>query len=238
MSGPVPPPLVLAVDTATPQVGVALAGPDGPLAALQVVEGRRHGEVLAPAVEEVCRLAGVTLRDVGLFAVDVGPGLFTGLRVGLATVAALAHGLGRPALGVTSTELLTAAHPAAADTAAGRPVAAVVDIRRGDVAWSLTLPGRPPAAPVVATPDELAAALRDGPAGVLAVGDGARRYAAVLHAAGTEVAGAAWAHPSAVVLADLAVGRAGQAGDAGALAPVYLRDADVRIGWQQAPARG
>jgi tRNA threonylcarbamoyladenosine biosynthesis protein TsaB len=207
--------LVLAVDTATPQVSVAVAGPDGPLASVAMIEGRRHGEVLAPAIETVCRLAGVSLSEIDLFAVDVGPGLFTGLRVGLATAGALAHGLGRPALGVTSTEVLAAAHRHAA-----RPVAAV------------------------ATPAELAAALAEAGSrvlsgAILAVGDGARRYAPELAGlTGVEVAGSGDAHPSAAVLAVVALGRAGDAGPAAALAPRYLREADVRIGWEQVPFRG
>lgn len=226
--------LVLAIDTATAQVGVALAGPDGPIASLQVHEGRRHGEVLAPAIDHLCRLAGVELADVACVAVDVGPGLFTGLRVGLATAAALADALGRPALGVTSTDVLAAAH---AD--AGRPVAAVVDIRRGQVAWALHRPGptglvevRPPA---VADPADLAGELA-GEAGVLVVGDGALRHAHAL--AGLHLAGPVTARPSAAVLAAVAAGRLGRAGDPRDLSPLYLRDADVRIGWAQAPARG
>lgn len=225
--------IVLAVDTATPQVSVAIAGPDGPLASLTVAEGRRHGEVLAPAISHVCGLAGVTLGDVGLFAADVGPGLFTGLRVGLATVAALSHGLAAPAVGVTSTEVLAAAHADAA-----RPVAAVVDIRRGEVAWSLWRGAEQLTPPAVATPEELVAALAGGEVGVLAVGDGARRHADALAAVGVDVGGPVHAYPSAAVLAEVARARASGAGDASALAPVYLRDADVRIGWEQAPARG
>ena len=226
--------IVLALDTATPQVSVAVAGPDGPLASLQVREGRRHGEVLAPAIDTVCRLAGIALGDVGLIAADVGPGLFTGLRVGLATAQALSSALGVPALGVTSTDTLAAAHAGAA-----RPVAAVVDIRRGEVAWALYEPSAGTMTEIRplerAAPGELGRVLAqvDGP--VLAVGDGAWRHAAAL--AGIDVGGPLDAHPSAAVLAQLAAERAGDP-DPRPLSPVYLRDADVRIGWAQVPARG
>jgi tRNA threonylcarbamoyladenosine biosynthesis protein TsaB len=222
--------IVLALDTATPQVGVAVAGPDGPLASLHLIEGRRHGEVLAPAVETVCRLAGVGLPDVGLIAVDVGPGLFTGLRVGISTAAALGHALGRRVCGVMSTDILAAPH-----TDARRPVAAVVDIRRGEVAWALYAGGAVLRPAQVATPAALAADLGSVEGPVLAVGDGARRYAADLP--GVEVAGATHAHPSAVELAAIAAARADEAVDASSLVPRYLREADVRIGWEQA-ARG
>lgn len=228
--------IVLAIDTATPQVGVAIAGADGPMASLSIAEGRRHGEVLAPAIQSVCANAGVALADVDLVAVDIGPGLFTGLRVGLSTARALASALDRPALGVTSTEILALAHAGCA-----RPVAAVVDIRRGEVAWALyrPVPGGmvEVVAPATASPAQLAEALSAPEAsGALAVGDGARRYAAQL--LGVEVAGALAAYPSAAVLAELAVARPDAAATAGDLAPRYLRDADVRIGWDQVPAGG
>lgn len=226
--------IVLAVDTATPQVGVALAGPDGPLASLQVRDARRHGELLAPAVQAVCGMAGITLSEVGLVAADIGPGLFTGLRVGLSTAKALASALGIPALGCTSTEILAAAH-----IDAGRTVAAVVDIRRGEVAWALYEPSpggmvevQPPAR---AVPDELAAHLAGIGPDVLAVGDGALRYAAALGP--VTLGGPLSAHPSAEVLAHLAAGRVGDGAPGEALTPRYLRDADVRIGWQQAAPR-
>ncbi|MGH9094232.1 MAG: tRNA (adenosine(37)-N6)-threonylcarbamoyltransferase complex dimerization subunit type 1 TsaB [Acidimicrobiales bacterium] len=124
--------IVLAIDTATPQVGVALRGDDGPIGSFHASQGRRHGEVLAPAIQELCCHTGVALADVGLVAVDVGPGLFTGLRVGLATAKALAAALSLPALGITSPEVLARPH-----RRAGAAVAAVVDVRRGEVAWAL-----------------------------------------------------------------------------------------------------
>ncbi len=227
--------IVLALDTATPQVGVALAGPEGPLASLHVRDARRHGELLAPSVEAVCRMAGIDLHEVGLIAADVGPGLFTGLRVGLSTAKALASALEVPALGCTSTEILAAAH-----AGADRPVAAVVDIRRGEVAWACYEPSATGMIEVRAleraVPAALAAALAEMGDGVLAVGDGAQRYAGELGKAA--LGGALAAHPSAAVLAGMAAARAGQAGPAAALSPCYLRDADVRIGWQQAAGRG
>jgi tRNA threonylcarbamoyladenosine biosynthesis protein TsaB len=231
--------ITLAIDTATPQVGVALRNDEGPMVAVHITDGRRHGEVLAPAIEAACRMAGVALGDVGLIAADVGPGLFTGLRVGLATAQALASALGVPAFGATSTEVL-----AAAQADAGRPVAAVVDIRRGEVAWALYEPVagamvevRPPER---ALPAELGQVLAGLGGSVLAVGDGALRYAAELGK--VAIGGVLAGHPSAAVLAELAAARAGEAGRpavaTGALTPRYLRDADVRIGWAQADARG
>lgn len=85
--------LILAIETATESVGVALGGRDGVLASVTIARGRRHGETLAPAIQFACRHAGVELPDLDAVAVDIGPGLFTGMRVGIATAKALAMAL-------------------------------------------------------------------------------------------------------------------------------------------------
>ena len=103
------------------------------------VGGREHAERLAPAIEEVCAGAGCALDDVTVIAVDVGPGLFTGLRVGVATAKALGHGLGRPVFPVSSLDILAASPSPPTPTPRGTTplppgaVAAVVDARRGEV---------------------------------------------------------------------------------------------------------
>jgi tRNA threonylcarbamoyladenosine biosynthesis protein TsaB len=230
--------MLLAIDTVTPRVSVSLWSDDGPVASSRAMEGRRHGEILAPAVRAVVEGSGLTMADLTAVAVDVGPGLFTGLRVGLATAKALAAALRLPAVGLTSLEVL--AHPHRRQPAF---VAAVVDARRSEVFRALyrTVGGRLveviPAG--VVTPAALAGELAalDGP--VLAVGDGARRYADVLTEAVTagriEVGGPIDAHPDAEVLGEIAVARlvAGRHTDADGLRPCYLRPADVRIGWDQ-----
>ena len=83
--------LILGIETATEQVGVALGGHEGVIATFEVVRGRRHAEILTPAIEFVCRQAGIELEEIGCVAVDVGPGLFTGMRVGLSAAKALAR---------------------------------------------------------------------------------------------------------------------------------------------------
>jgi tRNA threonylcarbamoyladenosine biosynthesis protein TsaB len=237
--------MLLAIDTATPQVGVALWDDHGPVASTRATEGRRHGELLAPAIEAVLRVSGRTTADLTAIAVDVGPGLFTGLRVGLATGKALAAGLRLPAIGVTSLEVV--AHP---HRRQGALVAAVVDARRREVFRAVyrTDSGRllEVAAPAVCTPDALASELAALDADVLAVGDGARRYADVLTAAPTgagrgpnriEIGGPGDAHPDPQVLAEIAAARAAAGPpraphpDTDTHAALYLRQADVRIGW-------
>jgi tRNA threonylcarbamoyl adenosine modification protein YeaZ len=128
--------ILLAIATATSQVGVALGGADGPMASLQVRRGRQHAEVLAPAIETISRLAGIGTQQISRVAVDIGPGLFTGLRVGVATAKALAAGLDVPIVGCSSLELLAYPHRRQAKT-----VASVIDAKRGEIFWALFRPG-------------------------------------------------------------------------------------------------
>jgi tRNA threonylcarbamoyladenosine biosynthesis protein TsaB len=240
--------LVLALESATDVSGVALADDEGVLSSAVSGRGRRHGEHLAVAVEFVCARAGRRLGDVGALAVDVGPGLFTGVRVGVATAKALAFALGVPAVPVSSLELL--ALSAAAWVAAEGPerlLVPVVDARRGLVFAGRYRPvvrasSPPEVAPVeddrLLEPGALAeevAALVAGGRRCLCVGDGALRYAPVLRAAGAVVPDGTPAAPDVSVLAALGVRRAGEGGGvaAAALEARYLREADVRINWEQ-----
>lgn len=218
----------LAVATATPQVSVALRGPDGLIGSLVVRAGRRHGETLAPAIESLTSLAGVTLAEIDLVAVDTGPGLFTGLRVGVATAKALGSALEVPVVSCSSLDLL--AHPL---RHLGRPVASVVDARRGEVFWALYEPVEEGMAavtdPAVLPPEELTVVLSKVD-GVILTGDGARRYYAGA-GSGFDLAPPDYDHPSAAVLAEMAPTR--PALPAEKVTPTYLRGADVRIGWEQ-----
>ncbi len=228
--------ITLGIATATPQVGVALGGQDGLLASVHLRQGRRHGELLASAIESLTRLAGIDLSQVDQIAVDTGPGLFTGLRVGVATAKALASALDLPVVACSSLDILAHAH-----RHSGRKVASVVDARRGEVFWALYRPGGAEEAfmaaitePDVTDPAELAPLLAaeavDGP--VLVCGDGARRYASVLAARpGIAIAGSEHDHPSAEVLVDLAGSRPALAAEK--VVPTYIRGPDVRIGWEQ-----
>jgi tRNA threonylcarbamoyladenosine biosynthesis protein TsaB len=225
--------ILLAIATATSQVGVALGGGDGPVASLHVRRGRRHAELLAPAIETVTRMAGIGTQQLGRIAVDLGPGLFTGLRVGVASAKAMAAALDLPIVGCSSLELLAYPH-----RRQERIVASVIDAKRGEIFWSLFRPDEegvtPLSDPTVSAPGALVEAIRDTPGEVLAVGDGARRYAdALAPLTGVELAGPADDHPSAVVLLELAATRASVPLDE--ITPHYLRGADVRIGWTQRP---
>jgi tRNA threonylcarbamoyladenosine biosynthesis protein TsaB len=224
--------VLLGIATATSQVGVAISGPDGPLATLQVRQGRRHAELLVPGIETLTRMAGIGLQQVSRVAVDLGPGLFTGIRVGVATAKALAAALDIPIVGCSSLELLAYPH-----RRQRRVVVAVVDAKRNEVFWRLFQPGPDGLTalndPTVTGPKVLVDDLAER-GEVLAVGDGARRYADVLGTLpNVELAGPADDHPSPLVLVEVAAVRPSV--PLNEITPLYLRGADVRIGWERRP---
>ena len=98
--------LILAIETATQSVGVALANERGVVAHLEVRQGRRHAETVVPAVEQLLAHAEASMAEITRIAVDVGPGLFTGLRVGVATAKAYALALDVPVVAISSLELV------------------------------------------------------------------------------------------------------------------------------------
>jgi tRNA threonylcarbamoyladenosine biosynthesis protein TsaB len=224
---------LLAIETAGSDVATALADESGVLASLTARAGRRHAEVLHPMVAEICRIAGVGLPEVDAVAVDVGPGLFTGIRVGLAAAKGFALGLGVPLVPLTSLEILGAALEPLRQS--GSVVVPMMDLRRGEIGWAVAEPGQPFPAPRLSPPEVAAGEIRrlvESGARLALAGDGARRYAELFPVeaviAGPEL--------SAPPVASLAV-RAVQALAAGAVAdpvsvePVYLREPDARINW-------
>lgn len=122
--------MLLALDTATPAVTVALADGDRVLAQRSTVDGRRHGELLAPAISSVLDEAGVDRRSVTRIAVGVGPGPFTGLRVGLVTARTLGAVLAIPVVGVCTLDAL------ALQSGLDGAFRVVTDARRKQVHWA------------------------------------------------------------------------------------------------------
>ncbi|MGC8628193.1 MAG: tRNA (adenosine(37)-N6)-threonylcarbamoyltransferase complex dimerization subunit type 1 TsaB [Acidimicrobiales bacterium] len=231
---------VLAIETATEVIGCALWASGRPLGWSSLVAGRRHAETLMPAIDDLCRRAGLRATDIEGVAVDVGPGLFTGLRVGLSTARALASALGTPVAGVNSLEAL--AHP---QRFCASLVAPVVDAKRSEVFWAVYrfdgLGGvEQLRAPAVAGPEDVGRQLASLDEPVLLVGDGAWRYRDVLASPKATCAGAANAWPSVLAVAELGEARLESAGTTAAdfPRPLYLRQADVRIGWEQMSGAG
>jgi tRNA threonylcarbamoyladenosine biosynthesis protein TsaB len=223
--------ILLAIETATIAVGVSLLEEDKVLAAFTARPGRRHAETLHPAIEMLTRSVGIPLAAVDAIGVDIGPGLFTGLRVGVAAAKAFSFSLGVPLVSATSTEVIRRAV-----SAVDRVVVPVIDMRRAEVAFQL--PGE--ADICVAGTDELIALLNKDASleRALLVGDGALRYREELAAGGpAEIAfgGEEFAAPDPVALGHVTRERLhrGEVCDAFALMPRYLRQADVSINWEQ-----
>jgi tRNA threonylcarbamoyladenosine biosynthesis protein TsaB len=223
--------LILGIETATEQVSVALGGHEGVIALFEVARGRRHAEILTPAIEFVCAQADIGLDEIGLVAVDVGPGLFTGMRVGLAAGKALALALRVPMIGISSLDLLAFPH-----RRSDRVVVPVIDARKGEVFYAMyrQVPGglQQVGPPQVGPVDELVADLLARSQEALCVGDGALRYRSeILDGFHCEIADDA--HPSAGPLVQLAHARALREEwvSPADIRPVYLRQPDAQINW-------
>lgn len=225
--------LILALDTSTSTVSVALLGeadqPGRPRASRDVHEGNRPAELLAPTIKEVLAEAGAAPSDLTAVAAGVGPGPFTGLRAGLVTARALAHVVGVRVLGVCSLDALAAA---AVDSGAPGTVLVATDARRREVYWARYRDGRRLGDPQVSDPETLAAAAVKAGAPVL--GRGASLYAERLTAAGARVQltgdhGALPLDPGAAWVAALARdGLAGSGPQPLPADPLYLRRPDVQ----------
>jgi tRNA threonylcarbamoyladenosine biosynthesis protein TsaB len=225
--------LILGITTATPQVGVAIGGHEGVLGQFEVSRGRRHAETLVPAIQFLCEQTDIQMSEFSAIAVDVGPGLFTGMRVGLAAGKAIAQALRVPMIGISSLDLL--AFPL---RYADRTIAAVIDARKGEVFYAFyrPVPGgvQRVTEPVVGTVDDLVADLIARGQAVICVGDGALRYRDDIDAdIRCEFAEQFLCFPSAAPLVQLAHSRALREEwvNTWEIQPLYLRAPDAQINW-------
>lgn len=199
--------LLLALDTAGPVVSVALHDGDRELSRAFGEGAMAHGELLAPAIRDALRDAGRVPADLTDVAVGVGPGPFTGLRVGIVTALTLASTLGLRSHGLCSLD--------AVDPDRTEEHLVATDARRKEVYWARYVDGRRVEGPHVDKPAELA----QRHPGLPVVGRGASLYADVL----THVDGPL--DPSASAVAALVVtGRAERL----PLEPLYLRRPDAQ----------
>jgi tRNA threonylcarbamoyladenosine biosynthesis protein TsaB len=231
--------LILGISTSTARVGCAIGGHEGILGAVYSSRGRRHAETLTPAVEFLCRQTRVELDDIGAVAVDLGPGMFTGLRVGIAAGKAIAHARRLPMIGVTSLDLL-----AFAPRFSNRRIVCAIDAGRGEIfhASYRQSPGgvQRLTEPRVGTADELASDLLASNEELLLIGDGALRYREAFEGiTRLELGDSGVAHPSAGSLVQLAHARALREDfvTPTELAPLYLRKPDAEIGWSMREGR-
>lgn len=220
-------PLILGIESATSRVGCAIGGPDGVLAARESAEPRRHAESLVPQIAETLAEAGVTMADIGVIAVDVGPGLYTGLRVGITTAITMADALNAAMVPVTSLELV--AHEARR-SCTNRRVDAVIDARRSEVFHAaFGANGEAVSEPEVLDPHDLVMMLANEAPETLLVGDGVEAHAEMFAQRGFNTEGSS-VFPSAETIVELAAGTvaAGKTVGADSIRPLYLRGPDAK----------
>ena len=224
---------ILAIETATAASSVAL-GEDGELRAIAAnVDRRGHIGFVVPAIDFSFERAGWTAHDLDLLAVDVGPGTFSGIRVGVASAQGIAAAVGVPIVTVSSLTLL------GMRAATGhRRIWPVVDVRRGQIATS---PFRPvpggvvrDGAPEIVSPDELRAMIEADGSESLMVGDLGALPEGFFNGLDRVKQGRP-RYPSADVILEYATMAAAKEDFTGAedVRPFYMREPDARINWSE-----
>jgi len=208
---------LLAIDTATEQAGIALF--DGvKIAEISWPAGRQQTVTVLPAIERLLVSSGVTLGDVAAIGVAIGPGTFTGLRIGLSIAKGLAALSDRAIVGIST--LVVAAEPYGS---AAAPVLVTLPAGRGRVVWAVKESGEPVGAPVNSSLAELEAVLVKHPEYLLAgelLPEQRERIAAV-HARMAPVT-AGTRRPSSLAHLAWERWRQGDVDDPVAIEPVYL----------------
>ncbi len=214
--------ITLALSSSTALVGVAVARDGVLLAERSVLTDRRHAEEITPMVAEVMGSAGVAISTIDRIVLDVGPGRYTGMRVGIATAKTLAFAIGAPIVPVTSLYLLgEAARPIVHDG----PRFAVIDARRNQV-FAQNVDDSA-SQPLVVSPAELIEVLS---AGALLVGDGADRYQDEFASVAIVKTGVAPSVSAGALVDQNAVSVA-----AAQIEPLYLREPDAAINIKTRP---
>jgi tRNA threonylcarbamoyl adenosine modification protein YeaZ len=209
---------MLALDTATPAMTVALHDGSRLLAGRVTVSSRGHGELLAAMIEQVLTAAGAARSDLEAVAVGTGPGPYTGLRAGLITARVLASALAVPAVGVCTLDVIARSAAGGAD---GREFVVAADARRKEVYWARYTPaGERVGEPAVAAPAVLAAEI--GPSCPVA-GQGPELYPELA------VRPIPPPYPDAGQLAEIAAQQLALGAPAAPPEPLYLRRPDARV---------
>jgi len=227
--------MILGIETAVEHVGVAIGDHRGIRAETMLASDRRHAESLTPMISFVMKQAEVDMADLSAIAVDVGPGLFTGMRVGMAAAQSIAWTLELPMIPVCSLDAV-AMNAAWSDDL----VAASLDARRGEVYWAVYRMrgiGQEPqriTEPVVTSPEDLAIHLADRAEAITCVGSGFVRHHEYFENASWVIdAGQHAQFPTAHNVVALATHRlaSDDTVTASTITPMYLRAPDAEINW-------
>jgi tRNA threonylcarbamoyladenosine biosynthesis protein TsaB len=228
--------LVLGIETSTSQTTVALGSEQGIIAATVLSTGKMNHEVVMPNITHLLRWAEVPISSIGGVAVGLGPGLFTGMRVGITTAKTLAQILHVPIAGLASLDVV-----AFSVRYSRRLICAALDAKRGELFYAFY---RPVPGGItrqtdfdVGSPSRLTAELEARPEDVLLVGNAGLVYRRELEEAGkhVEFASAAYSFPAATALVELAIPRFmredfDRVYD---LKPYYVRKSDAEIAWDK-----
>lgn len=226
--------LVLGIETSTAVSSVTIASEQGIIASALLSRGKGHAEFLVPAIRFITEEAEISLRSLAGIAVGLGPGLFTGMRVGVTTAKTMAQALAIPIVGIPSLDLL------AYDVRySPRLICACLDARRGEVfsAFYRQVPGGVQRLTDYRAwpPERLAGEVEARREDVLFVGNGALLYRNHMPEIRTEFATIAHAFPTAGSLVELALPRfeREQTDSLYELEPLYVRKADAQIAWEE-----
>lgn len=221
----------LCISTSTPSSSIALAQDRQVIASAARIDHRGHSAFLVPAIDFCFDQAGWSPSDIDAIVVDVGPGLYTGIRVGLSTAQGIAAAIGAPLVPATSLDAI------ALRAATGhRKILAMVDVRRGEyaVGWYNPVPGGvvKDGRPELVTAPELRALLDSEPQDVLVVGDVPQLPEDLLTGIHRAKVGRP-RYPRADTLVEAAAGQllAETAIHPDEVRPLYMRDPDVSINW-------
>ncbi|MCD6379765.1 tRNA (adenosine(37)-N6)-threonylcarbamoyltransferase complex dimerization subunit type 1 TsaB [bacterium] len=226
--------LTMALDTSHLKGSVAVARGDEILCEILFDASDTHSATLLPAVDTCLRTAHLHIEDVDKFCVVTGPGSFTGLRIGLATIKAFAAVRKRPVVSASSLEVLAAAFPYVS-----RTIAPIIDARRGEVYLGLynTQSGLPSSIlePVSVRPEKIAMLLADKNSGapVIFCGTGAKKYREIIGVNMTD--GSSFsvpyrAIPRASLLIAVTMGRAPvEYAELSDMEPLYIRPPDAKL---------
>ena len=229
---------LLGLETATSAAGVALSRNQAEITELIATTERRHTETLFDAVRSLLAEEHLAVADLDGIVVDIGPGLFTGLRVGVTAARSLAAAAGKELFVVTSLEVL------ASDRATPEEgsVVAIVDARRGEVFVECfagtRLHRQSLGSPEIRRPEELSALLDGLPGDVTVVGDGALRYADALGSRARSGIVDAVSFPSPAVALEMVIAQERGPTALEEVLPLYLRDPDAVANFSVARGRG
>jgi tRNA threonylcarbamoyladenosine biosynthesis protein TsaB len=225
---------ILAVDTSTRAEGVALMEPDGVLCDLRADVRASHAPHLLALIHQVLALASVPLTSIDLLAASQGPGSFTGLRIGIATLLGLGQALQRSVLGIDTLEALALKVPLAA-----YPVCSLLDARKGEVYGAIFRPtatGLLRLTPnLVMTPEAFCANITE-PTILLGTGVDMYRHVWQTQLGERAIFVPPWlGMPCTVQVGALALAQAvpGQHEPGGRLTPSYVRPSEAEIDWSR-----